>query len=633
VALTGMADQIGRVVGGRYRILAPIGAGASAQVFLAEDANLRRRVALKVLHDSLAGDAAFLKRLQAEARAVAALRSEHVLSVYEWSADDPPYIVSEYLEGGSLRGMLDAGHLLSVSQAVLIGHQAAQGLQHAHSRSIVHRDIKPANLLFDDEGRLRIADFGVARAVAEAAVTEPDGATVGTARYASPELARGEPVSGASDLFSLALVLVEAVTGSVPGSLDTSLATLMARRDQPLVVPDETGVLKPVLEQLGTLDPAARIDAGRLATELVALTGDLDPPDPLPLVGAIAVPRAQVEAERDPTLHAATDDSETAGDGSPTGAAVGGAAAEADLAPAPVDPSTGRRWPFAAVAVVVALLVGGFTLFQITRPLHDVPSLEGMTIGDIDPLVEGNDWDIVEVGVRRDGTEVGDILAQDPAAGESLRAGDALTLTVSRGAELVPVPEGLTGLSEQEAATRLGDLGLEVGRITQKYNELAPEGTVLSPATLFAEVPAGSALDLVVSRGPLPRTIPDGLAGGTFEGAEAALAEVQLVAVVDEESSDDVAEGVVIRTEPGPGEEVPRDSEVVVVVSTGPPLVTVPDIFGDFPDSVADLLEGLGLEIAGTFGPPNRPVIDSDPSPGEEVEPGTLVTLYTVLLG
>ena len=257
-----MSDQLGRVLGGRFRLVAPIGAGASAMVFLADDTRLRRRVAVKVLHAALAHDEAFLRRFRTEAQAAAALNHPHVLSVYDWGEDDGTvYLVTEYLDGGSLRAMLDGGGLLTPSQTLMIGLEAARGLDFAHRRGFVHRDIKPANLLFDGEGRLRIADFGLARALAEAAWTEPAGSMVGTARYASPEQARGEKVDGKSDIYSLSLVLIEAVTGRVPFAADTTIATLMARVEAPVEVPAELGEIRPVLSwagRVGARRPARR---------------------------------------------------------------------------------------------------------------------------------------------------------------------------------------------------------------------------------------------------------------------------------------------------------------------------------------------------------------------------------------
>src|SRR3954449_6252990 len=252
-----IADQVGRVLGGRYRLLAPIGTGASAHVYAADDLRLRRRVAVKVLHAALADDEAFLRRFRAEAQAVATLRHPNIMNVYDSGEDGgSPYLVLELLGGGSLRAMLDRGARLTPSQALLVGLEAARALDYAHRRGLVHRDIKPANLLFDEEGRLCIADFGLARALAEAAWTEPAGAVLGTARYASPEQARGSSVDGKADIYALALVLIEAVTGRVPFAADTTIGTLMARVDRPIEVPDALGPLVPVLEAAGAADPA-----------------------------------------------------------------------------------------------------------------------------------------------------------------------------------------------------------------------------------------------------------------------------------------------------------------------------------------------------------------------------------------
>ena len=252
MASSRMADQLGRVLGARYRLVAPVGTGASAQVFVADDLTLRRRVAVKVLHPALAEDEKFLGRFQSEARAAAALSHPNLLAVYDWGEDDTgPYLVTEFLAGGSLRAMLDAGNRLTPSQALLVGLEAARALDAAHRRGFVHRDIKPANLLFGDDGRLRIADFGLARALSEAGWTDPGDGLVGTARYAAPEQAKGSRVDGKADLYALGLVLVEAVTGSVPLTGDSALGTLMARVDVPVPVPEVMGPLRSVCERLG----------------------------------------------------------------------------------------------------------------------------------------------------------------------------------------------------------------------------------------------------------------------------------------------------------------------------------------------------------------------------------------------
>ena len=243
-----ISDSIGRVLGKRYRLLSALGTGASAHVFLAEDVSLQRHVAVKVLQPGLSSDERFLKRFGAEARSVASLNHPHVLRVFDWGEDtDGPYLVLEYLGGGSLRDLLDRGVRLSHSQAAHLGAEVAQGLAYAHARGLVHRDIKPANLLFDEEGLVRVADFGVARALAEAAYTEPAGAMVGTARYMSPESAEGKPVDGKADVYSLALVLYESLSGTVPFVTDTTMGTLAARVGQPLPPNEALGPLDDVL--------------------------------------------------------------------------------------------------------------------------------------------------------------------------------------------------------------------------------------------------------------------------------------------------------------------------------------------------------------------------------------------------
>lgn len=298
MAVTRMNDQVGRVLAGRYRLLAPIGAGAAAQVFLAEDTRLRRRVAIKLLHESYAGDEAFIRRFHSEARLAAGLNHPNLLAVYDWGDEEVPFLVTEFIGGGSLRAMLDRGRRLSIAQATLVGLEAARGLDHAHRQGLVHRDLKPANLLFGDDGRLRIADFGLARALADAAVTEPAGAVLGTARYASPEQAQGRPLSGPSDVYSLALVLIESVTGHVPFSVDTTIGTLMARVSEPIPVTSRLEVLAPILEEAGAVDPEDRPDAARLATLLLRATEQLDPPAALPLAGAIVLADADVEIDQ-----------------------------------------------------------------------------------------------------------------------------------------------------------------------------------------------------------------------------------------------------------------------------------------------------------------------------------------------
>ena len=372
-----ISDSIGRVLGKRYRLLSALGTGASAHVYLAEDVSLQRHVAVKVLQPGLATDEAFLKRFRAEARSVASLNHPHVLRVFDWGDDDEgPYLVLEYLGGGSLRDLLDRDIRLSLSQAAQLGTEVAQGLAYAHLRGLVHRDIKPANLLFDEEGRVRVADFGVARALAEAAWTEPAGAMVGTARYISPEAAEGKPVDGRADVYSLALVLYEAVTGVVPFVTDTTMGTLAARIGQPLPHNDLLGPLDDVLARAAAPDVAARLDAAGLAARLGALASALPTPSPLPLITPKLEDSAPINAFRAPGVSELTDAGVVAaaglavGDATVVAPGVGAAAAAAAAAArrrsgrrqAPASSSTpSRRMGALRRSVVVVVTVTRFS--------------------------------------------------------------------------------------------------------------------------------------------------------------------------------------------------------------------------------------------------------------------------------
>jgi len=641
------ADQVGRVLSGRYRLVAPVGTGASAQVYLADDVRLRRRVAVKLLHAALADDQTFLRRFRAEAQAAAALNHPNVLAVYDWGEDEgSPYLVTEYLSGGSVRTMLDSGVLLTPSQALLVGLEATRALEYAHRRGFVHRDIKPANLLFGEDGRLRVADFGLARALAEAAWTEPQGAVLGTARYASPEQALGEAVDGRADVYSLGLVLIEAVTGSVPFAADTTISTLMARVGKQVEVPAALGPLRGALERAGRPDPAERAGAGELAVSLMAVAGDLPKPQPLPLAGGGPSLDSLVADDRDPTMIGAPERSDDStrveGPGDRTLAVPAPAGGPSRPQAPPVvfddglddeDPPSRRRWPLVAVVVLLAALIGGggaWAYVSSQVPTYEVPELEGKSEQEALELIARYGWEVERVEGRADGSVPGMVLSTDPAAGELLREGGTLRMVVSLGNELAAVPTDLVGLTLDDARARLAEAGGFTAEVVEEvFDEVVPAGVVTAIGPdVPGELPRESAVPLVVSKGPPPRTIPDGLAGGTFEQAAAALAEEQLQATKVEEFSDDVEAGTVIGTRPAAGEQVPRDSTVEVVVSKGPDLVTVPSVAGMDLDQAVAALESAGLTVGDAFGPAKGNPFETDPPGGSEVRRGSTVDIY-----
>ena len=652
-----MTDQIGRVLSGRYRLIAPVGTGASAQVFLADDVRLRRRVAVKLLHAALADDETFLRRFRAEAQAAAGLSHPNIVAVFDWGGDDgTPYIVTEYLSGGSLRGVLDDSGRLSPSQALLIGLEATRALDYAHRRGIVHRDIKPANLLFGEDGRLRIADFGLARALAEAAWTEPQGAVLGTARYASPEQAQGESVDGRADVYSLGLVLIEAVTGTVPFTADTTIATLMARVGKPVPVPDEMGPLRKPLQRVGQPLPADRPDAGELAISLMACAEDMPRPEPIPRpsgsgvvdLGAAAADATMLGASAHaPSRLADPDDltqasAATAVDGPAVTdateagevfASVPGDAA--DVAPlAPYEPPRRkRRWPIVLLSVMLAALLGvgaAWAVVENRTPTYEVPRLVDISEEQALAAIEGYGWEVDRRVDRRDGTAPGQVLKVEPDVGDQLERGGRLVMWVSEGNTLAAVPGDLVGKTLEDATASLQAAGGFVAKVAgEEFSEDQAKGIVLAVAPEAAgELPKGSEVPLTVSKGPAPRTIPSGLAGKTFEQAKAALAEVQLQASKVEEFSDTVAAGQVIGLRPAEGEQVERGRTVEVVVSKGPDMVVVPSVKGKDLDGAIAVLEGAGLTVGDLFGPARGKPFETSPKAGTKVKRGTTVDIY-----
>lgn len=603
--------DVGRVLGGRYRLLVPIGAGASARVYLADDITLRRQVAVKVLHAGLADDAQFLRRFRAEAQSAASLNSPHVLGVYDWGQDDVPYLVTEYLGGGSVRSMLDAGHRLTPSQALLVGLEAARGLDYAHGQELVHRDIKPANLLFDESGRLRIADFGLARAIAEAGWTE-EGSLVGTARYAAPEQARGERVGPAADVYALALTINETVTGEVPFDGDTVISTLMARAETPFEPDASLGPLVPALRRAGALDPDDRPSAGELAASLMSAASDLARPEPLPLVGVALPDEASLDRTEHGTLHAAA------------------------VRSSPVEETVpSRRWPWVVLlaAVVAVAVAAGVLAYQGSQPeLVVVPDVTGLDRSEAVTELADEGFVLTFRDVREPGTVRGEVVTTEPVAGREVETGAALTVFVSLGEPTVTVPP-VVGLTFSDAQARLDELGLTVADPREEFDEEVTPGLVIEAITPTGatEVEPGTPIVLVLSKGPASRTVPEVPTSGSVTEATETLAGLRLVPVEIREFSDTVGVGEVIRFEPSPGAIVQPDTTVTVFVSDGPAPREVPAVLGLDVLEAQAILEAAGFVVVDVQGPPDLPVLATDPAAGELFPFGTEVIIATRL--
>jgi beta-lactam-binding protein with PASTA domain/tRNA A-37 threonylcarbamoyl transferase component Bud32 len=608
VASSRIADSVGRVLGGRYRLTRPLGTGASAHVYVAEDVTLRRRVAIKVLHPGLADDEGFLRRFRAEARVIAALRHPNILRVYDWGEDDgSPFLVSELLEGGSLRNLLDRGYLLTPAQATAIGYAAAAALDHAHRRGLVHRDVKPANLLFDDEGRVSVADFGLARALAEATWTEPAGAIIGTARYAAPEQMQGRALDSRADVYSLALVLTEATTGTVPFATDTSFGTLMARVERPLAVPESAGPLVPILEAAGTVSPEDRLDAAGLARALESLAQTLHPPAPMPLSGPLVDGRAEVDLH--PTQIRVEGNARSPWAPAP-GASVlvdrSSPEASGPVWPAPVVPADGdgglqpdegstttipEIGPAAAPVTAVTAPVPAPTAPGAPAPAG-ASALAGSVLydqggGPAEPLAPaGEDGGAVDRPRRGRVRPVAVLLVLLVLAGAGVGV-----LLATRKPPMVSVPS-LSGDTRAQAVAALEARHLTLAVAGRYYDASAPAGTVTGQTPRSGRVREHVTVAVTLSLGPQPVKVP-ALANLSQEEATKLLEVSGLsLGTVTKQTSISVTAGNVISASPSTGTLLPG-RQVDLVVSAGLPSVVVPQLQGTQVQSYANAAAAL----------------------------------------
>jgi serine/threonine-protein kinase len=674
--MSSSTEHVGRVVGGRYRLLTPIGSGASSQVFAAVDSRLGRRVAVKVLHPTLAGDGSFLARFRAEARLAASLDHHNVMRVFDWGEDDSgAYLVLELLPGGSLRALLDRSGPLSHAQVARIGAEAAAGLAFAHRRGIVHRDVKPGNILFDGEGHLRIGDFGVARVLGGGPEADPSGLVFGTARYASPEQAMGAALDDRTDVYSLALVLYEALTGRVPFAGDSVQATLQGRIGVTLPPAPELGPLAPILAEATIPEAFARLDAAGLQSELETLARQLPAPEPLRLVRIELGGTVAELADRDltqlepghpsyretvafPTIdRPATEPLPTspppqAGASSQAGPEV---QAGPDLQAGPVSqagpelqagpdvraaPSArrARRWSRRRVLVLslaAVLLLGGTAgaiAISVVHGIyaHVVPNLVGEDLVTAREQMAGQGLQLRQLPPSYNPTvAVGRIIKQSQLAGHHDRAGAVVYVTVSLGPQPVPVP-GVTGAGQSAASQTITAAHL-VPVIQLAYSDVVGRGKVISqfPTSSGPPQPPGSKVYLRVSRGPQPRPVPT-VTGLPLQGAESALHAAQLRWHIEPpgQYSTTVPEGDVISESPPKGTVVGRWTAVNLVVSLGMPYVTVPPVRGLAVKTAEARLTAAGLHWS-VYGPSfGHTVLYSTPRQGQQARMGATVTLY-----
>jgi serine/threonine-protein kinase len=551
------------------------------------------------------------------------------------------YVVHERLTGGSLQDMIDRSRLLTPSQALVVGLEVCRALDYAHKRGMSHHDLRPSSIVFGEDRKVRVADIGVASVIAEKAWTDVTTVSQERARYCAPEQAQGEPFDEKADVYALALILVEAVTGTVPFLTDSVVGTMSARVDKLFPVSADLGGLAAVLDKAGRSDPLERSSAAEMGRALVQAGPTLPRPTQIPIVSS-AIFGAQGEEDRTGDLTKPREFNELSDDSQSFVASNTDTMTIRDDADAVVAAGVGiedkpliGRWIVAAVAVL-ALITGGYFLFSaLQKDSYAIPDLIGVDQGEATNLVTEFKWEIVVVEEANEELPVGAVIRTDPETGKKLETGKALTFVVSTGPPPVPLPE-LNGLDAATALATLTDGGLVLGVETPEYSEDVPAGviirwTISSQPTLVAgqEVIKGTAVDTFVSQGPAPRVVPD-LTGMSIDSATTALTDLQLTINRGDDQFSIVAAGGVATQSPAAGESLARGTGVTVAISKGPDLVAVPQLGTLKFDKVGPALEAAGF-VLGTVSGNTRGFPIAVFSAGQPVAVGQLLPRGTVL--
>ncbi len=651
--VTGLDDKNGGLFDGRYRIVGRLGHGGMAKVLLAEDESLHRKVALKILDERYADDASFLERFDREARSAAGLNHPNIVQIYDrGEAQGQRYIAMEYLEGETLKALIQREGPLPWRRSIDLILQILAALRFAHKNGIVHRDVKPQNVLVLRDGRVKVADFGIARAASSTQMTEA-GAIIGTAQYLAPEQARGQQTGPPADLYSAGVVLYEMLTARVPFDGDSAVAVAMKHLSERAVPVEQLNPTVPhdlarVVARAMAKDPQARYQtADEMGIDLdrvrkgVALGGEARRSSDTAYIAPSETGATRMIGAPPvgPPLSQRHDDLDDGGGGGARSWAIAFVLAAAIV----------------GLAVAAFLLLGGggggddgkrdstaaestATTDDATTATEDVripTRIKGLTEAEARALLTDLDLD---VDVRRQfSSQVpeGLVITSKPEPGSDVPPGSVVQLVVSRGQQLVEIAD-VVGNTFDDAKGVLEQQGFEVRRIDQPSSD-APAGEVLAQSPGAGEQrPKGATVTLRVSTGPEPVKVPP-LVGEDEDTARADLEDAGLVIDVERRNDEDVPAGTVIATDPAGGTEVPPGSTVVVVISDGPARETVPDVREQTIEDAVATLDALGFDVQQEEATTDDPtldgiVADQDPPPRTEIPVGATVTLTVWVL-
>jgi serine/threonine-protein kinase len=624
---------------GRYRIVRKLGAGGMANVYLAEDQELGRRVAIKILNDRHAGDEQFVERFRREAKNAAGLSHPNIVSIYDRGeeTDGRYYIAMEYLDGRSLKELIVSRGPAPIPIAIDYARQILAGLRFAHRNGVIHRDIKPHNMVVDSEGRVKVTDFGIARAeeAGGAQMTEA-GSIIGTAQYLSPEQARGTQVDKTSDLYSLGIVLYELLTGTVPFTGDTPVEIAMKHLS---AVPEPPSVLRAdvphaldmvVLRALAK-DPRDRFQsAEEMDAELERVARGLDVSRETEEAATTVLSGADLAAAMPTTVRRA-----------PTAITQ---VRPPRTPPPPVyydyeEPPRRRAfWPWllALLLVIAAAIAAVYVYNQIQDELN-----ANKPVG-VPLVIQLREEQAVEnirsAGLRIDSSHIHRepnsrypktiVFRQDPAAGDRIDKGNFVEIWVSTGVAKTTVPD-VRGKSRDDAVAALNAANLKYD-VHEVPSSREPNIVLAQDPKPGERVNVGTRVRINVSSGPRPVSVPD-VRGQAYDSAASTL-QGQGFSVARKDVESDQNAGVVVDTDPRPGSLVAPGSSITLFVSKGPKQTTVPSVENLDVESAKQVLREAKFKVAVQYQDTDDPALDGtviaqDPASGTKAPAGTTVTL------
>jgi serine/threonine-protein kinase len=600
-----------------------------ADVYLAEDQQLGRKVALKLLHRRFAENEGFVERFRREAQAAAGLQHPNVVGVYDRGAyDGTYYIAMEYLPGRTLKRLIRDEAPLDPVRAIDITIQILKAARFAHHHGVIHRDLKPHNVIVDDSGHAKVTDFGIARAGASD-MTET-GSILGTAQYLSPEQAQGHAVSSSSDLYAIGVVLYEMLTGRVPFDAEQAVTIAIKHVSEAPTAPTAINPrIPPELEQVVmwamNKNPADR------------------PHDADQFIAALEHAKAAIvsgEAGQRTAAMAAVSALAGAGGGAPAPPTAVAAAPPPVPVPlafdgdgGPEDPrERGRRGLFWALAVLIALLLagGGVAAYLLTRPKQVVV-----------PAVVNQSFDHARAELLNEGFKVseltepsnhpdGIVFGQDPSGGAKVDKGSTVTLTVSTGPRKVTVPS-VQNLPLANAKRLIERAGLKVGTVRPQSSDTLPKGIVISTTPPGqASAPVGSKVDIFLSSGKPQVKVPN-VVGQSQSSAKSALQGAGFQVQTSTQTSSSTKAGTVISQTPSGGTQATSGSTVSLVVAKAPPKTSVPNVVGQSQASATSTLTGAGFKVKVSKQESSTvtagDVISQSPSASSQATKGSTVTI------